>query len=289
MEKYRTLLFVPGIKKKWFNNLPSSNADAIILDLEDSVPINLKDEARHNVAKAIPLLNSKGINLFVRININDQGFDQEDLNMVVKKGLKGIVLPKIEEPDEILCISSFIKELEIQEGLNIGSISLLPILETAKSMQLSYEIACVDRVMGIAGLSAKNGDVARALGYQWTPEGLETLYMRSRVVMAARAAGVIPIGGLWQDIHQLEGLRKSAKFNRQLGFEGELVLHPSNVPIVNEIYSPYEEEIAYFQGMLEAFEKAEREGETAITYKGEHIDYAHVKTAKKVLQHNQQN
>ncbi|WP_085990907.1 HpcH/HpaI aldolase/citrate lyase family protein [Oceanobacillus senegalensis] len=284
MKRYRTLLFVPGIKKKWFENIPSYNADGIILDLEDSVPANLKEEARQYVSEAIPNLSSKGVDVFVRINKGAEEFDKEDIHSIVMDGLQGIVLPKIDGPDEIEQLSKHIKELEEKQGLAIGGIGLLPILETAKSMQLSYEIASCERVLGIAGLSAKNGDVARSLGYQWTSEGLETLYMRSKVVMSARAAGVSPIGGLWQDVHNLEGLRKSSEFNRQLGFVGELVLHPSNVSIVNDIYSPSKEEIDYYEGLVEAFKNAERNGETAIMYKGEHIDYAHVKTAKKVLE-----
>ena len=282
MRNYRSLLFVPAIKKNWFEKIPSYGSDGVILDLEDSVPIQLKTEARANVEQAIPELSAKGVHVFVRINRVDE-FDREDLKAVVQNGLSGIVLPKLDGPGEIGALSRVLDRLEEEKGLEKGFVKLLPILETAKSMQLAYEIACCERVMGIAGLSAKNGDVARALGYQWTTEGLETLFMRSKVVMAARAAGVQPIGGLWQDVHNLDGLRKSASFNRQLGFVGELILHPSNAPIVNEIYAPSEEDIEYYSGMVEAFEAAERNGVSAIMYRGEHIDYAHVKTAREML------
>lgn len=282
MRNYRTLLFVPAIKKKWFEKIPGYGADGVILDLEDSVPVQSKLEARQNAAEAIPFLSAESVHVFVRINRITE-FDTDDLRAVVQPGLAGIVLPKLDGPEEIEELSKFLDQLEKEKGLENGFVKLLPILETAKSMQLAYEIASCDRVIGIAGLSAKNGDVARALGYQWTAEGLETLYMRSKVVMAARAAGVQPIGGLWQDVHNLEGLKKSASFNRQLGFVGELILHPSNVSIVNELYAPSEEDIEYYAGMVEAFEEAERNGETAIMYRGEHIDYAHVKTAREVL------
>lgn len=283
MDTYRTLLFVPGIKQKWFEKIPSYEADGIILDLEDSVPLQLKAEARAHVTKAIPILSSKGVKVFVRVNKGIKEFDVDDLKAVVIHGLTGLVLPKPEGPEEIKELSNVVELLEVEQGIPVGTIRFIPILETAKSMQLAYEIACCDRVMGITGLSAKNGDVARALGYQWTPKGLETLYFRSKVVMSARAAGVSPIGGLWQDVHNLDGLKENAEFNRQLGFEGELVLHPSNVPILNGVYSPSEEEIAYYDGMIKAFEIAEQNGETAIMYEGEHVDYAHVKTAKEVL------
>ncbi|WP_197275618.1 HpcH/HpaI aldolase/citrate lyase family protein [Bacillus sp. FJAT-22090] len=282
MNNYRTFLFVPGIKQKWFDKIPTFGADGVILDLEDSVPLHLKGEARGYVAEAIPHLCSKGINVFVRIN-KEEEFDLEDLRAVVVKGIKGLVLPKLYGPDDIESISKVLENLEHDQGIPLGTVKLLPILETAKSMQMAYEIAICERVIGIAGLSAKNGDVARALGYKWTNEGLETLYMRSKVVMAARAAGILPIGGLWQDVHNLDGLKRSAAFNRQLGFAGELILHPSNVSIVNEIYSPSEDEIIYYRGLVDAFELAESNGETAIMYQGEHIDYAHVKTAREIL------
>jgi citrate lyase subunit beta / citryl-CoA lyase len=101
MKRYRTLLFVPGIKKKWFENITSSQADGIILDLEDSVPVDLKSEARQYVSEAIPVLFSKGIKIFIRINNRANGFDKDDIKAVVKEGLQGIVLPKIDGPDEI--------------------------------------------------------------------------------------------------------------------------------------------------------------------------------------------
>lgn len=282
MRNYRTLLFVPAIKKKWVGKVACYKADGVILDLEDSVPVQSKTVARQNAAEAIPHMSAEGVHVFVRINRVTE-FDENDLRAVIQPGLAGIVLPKLDGPEEIEELSALLDKLEEEKGLENGFVKLLPILETAKSMQLAYEIACCDRVMGIAGLSAKNGDVARALGYQWTAEGLETLYMRSKVVMAARAAGVQPIGGLWQDVHHLEGLKKSASFNRQLGFVGELILHPSHVSIVNDLYAPSEEDIEYYAGMVEAFEAAERNGETAFMYRGEHIDYAHVKTAREVL------
>ena len=107
--------------------------------------------------------------------------------------------------------------------------------------------------------------------------------MKSKVVMAARAAGVTPIGGLWQDVHDLERLKISAKKNRELGFDGELVLHPSNVSIINETYSPSEEEIAYYRDLIETFNAAKEKGNATVMYDGSHIDYAHVETAKNVL------
>ncbi|SEI90749.1 citrate lyase subunit beta / citryl-CoA lyase [Bhargavaea ginsengi] len=284
MNLTRSLLFVPGIKAAWIEKVRNYDADGYILDLEDSVPSHLKEQARENVASALPSLFKQNKRIFVRINKDEDGFNRADVEAIVMEGLEGVVLPKPEEPEELERLSERISELETERGIQLGSIKLLPVLETAKSMHFAYEIGSVSRVFAIAGLTAKDGDVARALGYKWSAEGLETLYMRSKIVMAARAAGVLPLGGLWQDVHDLEGLEKAAEFNRQLGFDGELILHPSNAAIVNRTYSPSEDEAAYYQGMIDAFREAEAKGISAIMYEGVHIDYAHVKTAEQVLE-----
>ena len=283
MNPIRTMLFVPGSKPKWFDNIPTYHSDTIILDLEDSVPVNLKSEARNHVAQAIVPLTKKGQRIYVRINKGPYGFDIQDLEAIIQPELEGIVLPKINGPEDVDTLTSLVSEMEYRKNIPMGSTSFIATLETARSIYFAYDIAMKNRVIGLAGISPKNGDVARSIGYQWTSEGLERLYIRSHVVLAARAAGVIPIGGLWQDIHNPDGLREAATFNRQLGFSGEMIIHPSHVSIVQEVYTPSKEEIAYYQGMIEAFESAVQDGAGAVLYEGEHIDYAHVNTAKQML------
>lgn len=288
MQVYRSLLFIPGNKPKWMANINQTEADAIILDLEDSVPDDEKANAREHVKAALEQWGHlEKPALFVRINRSENGmsvFEQRDIEAAMQPGLSGIVLPKVYDPHEINQLSDELTIAEKRKGMESGNTKLLPILETAKSMYFCYDIAMCERVIGITGLSSKNGDVERALGTQWTFEGTETLYMKSKVVMAARAAGVTPIGGLWQDVHNLEDLKVSAKKNRQLGFDGELVLHPSNVAIINETYSPSESEIAYYRGLIDAFHDAKEKGNATVMYEGSHIDYAHVQTAKNILE-----
>ncbi|GGJ99213.1 CoA ester lyase [Lentibacillus kapialis] len=284
MSLFRTFLFVPGSNYRWFNKLSNYNADNIILDLEDSVPIGKKSEARWHVANSISKL-SENQQVYVRVNKEGLSYSNEDLKVVIQKNLTGIVLPKINGPEDIEQLSEQMAEIEKQKNLRVGKISLLPILETARSMYFAYEIAIQKRIVAIAGLTAKDGDVQRAINYQWTPGGLETLYHRSKVVLAARAANKIPIGGLWQDVHNLNGLKNSASFNRQLGFDGEMVLHPSNISVVNKIYSPSQDEIAYYREMIHEFEQAEKAGMNSIIYNGSHIDGAHIKTARRILKY----
>lgn len=288
MSLFRTFLFVPGSNYKWFNKLPTYKTDNIILDLEDSVPSDLKEKARTDVANSIEYMNEQNQNVYVRINKELNEFNRLDLEAVITPNLKGLVLPKVEGPEDINKISNQLLEIEEEKNLEFGSIKLIPILETARSMYFAYEVASKDRVIAIAGLAARGGDVQRAVNYQWTPQGLETLYLRSKVVLAARAAGVVPIGGLWQNVHDIEGLKHNTILNRQLGFDGEMVLHPSNVAVVNEIYSPSEEAIAYYKDMIKVFEDSKIKGKGSIMYKGNHIDDAHIKTAKDILSYASQ-
>jgi citrate lyase subunit beta/citryl-CoA lyase len=283
MKPTRSFLFVPGVRESWIDKSVEAGADALILDLEDSVPLEAKVMARDCVAGKIAPLAAAGQRVWVRINRSPHLFDFADIKAVVREGLEGIVLPKPQGPDDIRLGAAMVAEAESLAGLAFGLIRFHVILETARSLELAHEIAKHDRVAAIAGAPAKNADVARSVGFQWTREGLESLYFRSRVVLAARAEGKLPIGGLWQDVHDLQGLETFAKFNRQLGFAGEVVLHPSNVAAINRIYAPSEEEIAYFTAMVRAYEGAKAAGHAAVVYDGEHIDTAHVKTAREIL------
>lgn len=283
MKPIRSFLFVPGNKPTWIEKAAAAKADALILDLEDSVPPDLKAEARSIVHSKLAWLAERLQRTFVRINRSPHLYDFDDILAVVGPQVEGIVIPKPVGPEDIDCVSMMLSEAEFRKGAPIGSTQVVPLLETARAMQFAYEIALRDRVSAICGATAKNADVARALGFVWSPEGRESLYLKSRVVMATRAAGKLPIGGVWQQVHDLEGLRKSAEKDRALGMTGELVLHPSNVAILNEIYCPSAEEVAFYEGMIAAHEKAQSEGRASTIYDGEHIDIAHVQTAREII------
>ena len=203
---------------------------------------------------------------------------------MVQPGLSGIFVAKAEDPTDVECLSRLIAEIEHTRGMPIGAVRLIVPIETARAAQFVFDIVSNARVESLAQVSAKGADLERNLGFTWTPQGLETLYLRSQAVVAARAAGKpFIIGGLWQEVHDLDGLRKSATFNKTLGFTGEIVLHPSNVAVVNEIYSPSPAELDHYHGMVAAFAEAEARGEGAIIYRGEHVDIAHVQTARAFL------
>ena len=280
---HRSWLFVPAASRRMMDKATTSGADALILDLEDSVPPDEKLAARALVARKIPELIAQGQRIWVRVNRTAHIYDLDDILAVVQPGVEGIYISKPWGPEDVHMASCMIAEAEARQNMEIGTIGLIPLLETARSMQLCYEIAEIPRVTGIVGATAKNADVGRALKYVWTPEGRESEYLKARVVMAARAAGKMPIGGIWQQIKDLEGLAKASAFDRQLGMAGELALHPMQVETINRTYTPGADEVAYYQGMIDALDAAMAQGRASVLYDGEHIDIAHVKTARDII------
>lgn len=285
MKPLRSLLFVPGHRPTWMDKALGSGADALILDLEDAVPLAEKAAAREAVRAALPRLHGRGPLLTVRINALETGMSRADLEAVTVPGLAAIVAPKVETAAEVTVLDALLTHYEQQAGLPRGHIELIPVLETAKGIYHAYQIATSSpRVATISAAAGPGGDTARSLGYRWSKDGMETLYLRSKVLLEARAAGVAyPLIASWFDVADLEGLRADAQRNRQLGYTGQIVIHPSHVPIVNEVFTPSAEEIAYYRGLLAAMEAAERRGVAAVTYQGAMVDLAMVKTAREVL------
>lgn len=283
MKRVRSFLFVPGNKESMIEKAAGAGADALILDLEDSVPPDSKIEARGLVASKLAWLAERRQRLWVRINRSPHLYDFDDVLAVVGPHTEGVFISKPCGPEDIHCIAMMLAEAEFRRGMPIGTTRLIPLLETARSMELAYEIAQHPRVSALAGATAKNADTARALGYVWSAEGRESLYFKSRVVMAARAVGKLPIGGIWQQVKDLDGLKAYVTKDRELGMTGELLLHPSNVALANDVFSPSPDEIAYYRGMIEAHAKASAEGRASCLYDGEHIDIAHVETAREII------
>lgn len=280
----RSMLFVPGNRPSWIEKAKGAGADALTLDLEDSVPHAEKAAARDIVAEAINRHDPAQGLLYVRTNPGDYMPDWDDIRAVVKPGLTGLFVAKTSGPEDIEVLARMVSQAEHDRGLAIGSTRFVVALEVARAAEFAFQIASHPRVQTLVSSAAKNADVARALGFTWTPQGLETLYFRSKSIMACRAAGKpFPIGGLWQDVHDLDGLRAFSGFNRTLGYTGEIVLHPSNVPVVNEIYSLSAADREYYKGMIATFAEAEAQGKAAVMYRGEHVDIAHVETARHLL------
>ncbi|MDV8070905.1 CoA ester lyase [Rhodococcus sp. IEGM 1366] len=287
MRPYRSMLFVPGHKETWADKAIASGADAIILDLEDSVPSADKKDARSTVVNTIARLHNQGIraDVWVRPNSRDTGLMGADLEAVVVPGVSGLLLPKTFDANEIVQIEAVVSHLEETRDLPAGEIGFLLSLETASSMANCESMAAAaPRVAGLLGATGPNADVGRELGFEFTPEGLETLYLRSRIVLASRANGLHhPVGGVWQDIADLDGFRTFAEDNRRLGYRGIALIHPSHVALANEVFTPSPEKVEFYRRMVQAFRDAEAQGHGAVDFEGQHIDLAHAKTAEGVI------
>jgi citrate lyase subunit beta / citryl-CoA lyase len=283
---YRSLLFVPAHKDTWVAKALAAGPDAVILDLEDAVPDAEKPRAREVLADSIAEARrtDAGVGIFVRPNSWESRAFAPDLEAAVVPGLDGLLLPKLYGEADVLRFDAVLTYLELQAGIAEGAVELIATLETAESLDACERIARAPRVVSMLGATARDADVQRAVGYRWTAEGLETLYLRSRVVLACRAAGLShPVCGLWQDLRDLDGLARFAAANRDLGYRGQVLIHPSHVERVNEVFTPTQEEVAFYRGMIRAFEEAEAAGSAAVDYEGQHVDRAHYLTARETV------
>jgi len=280
MRPYRSMLFLPGHRTTWVEKAIRSGADSIVLDLEDAVPADLKAEARGLVADSIHRAKqiAPNVGVLVRVNGLATGETGADLEAVMVPGLDGVFAPKIEDPVDAIRFETLIDWFERRNGVS-GAELVIP-METAKALSQVESIATASpRIGAVIGSTAEHADVAREIGFEWTPGGLETLAHRSRVLLACRVAGVHAMTGLWERIDDLDGLNAFCDQGRQIGFRGMVVIHPSHVPVVNAAFGPSDEDVAFYQGLVEAYEKAAAEGAGAVVYRGRHIDKAHLDKA----------
>jgi citrate lyase subunit beta / citryl-CoA lyase len=285
MKPVRSLLFVPGNKPAWMEKALKYGADVLILDLEDSVPDSEKVAARPLVKAALKSLSAQGQTCNVRVNGFATGLTFDDLEGVLCPEVGNIALPKVETVDEMKALDTLLTHLERRHQMEAGTVKTSLGIESAKALRNAYDIVTsCPRVNGLSLACGPGGDASRSMGYIWSKEGTETLYLRSKAVLDARAAGIqYPTVSSWWDIKDLEGLERDARFNRRLGFRGQTVMHPTHVPIVNEVFTPSVEEIAFYKGLIAALEEAERKGTAAVVYQGDMIDYAMAKTAREML------
>lgn len=291
----RSLLFVPGTRTEWLAKAEASGADAAILDLEDAVAGQDKRSARERVAEAVAVNagpdagggggGGGGMELFVRINPLESWSAAEELRAVAGPGLAGLVLPKVRSEEDVRIADRLLTWCEHEHGLRVGTIALVPLLETAVALRNAHDIAAASsRVAYTGALSAPGGDVERAVGYRWSPEGTETHALRSRVLLDVRAAGAEhPVGGLWTDIDDLTGLRRFAEQNRALGYTGMVAIHPAHVPVINEVFSPDAAELARAERLIAAVRHGQARGAGAVTFEGRMVDEAMAATAEQIL------
>ncbi|MFJ9176134.1 HpcH/HpaI aldolase/citrate lyase family protein [Streptomyces sp. NPDC102360] len=285
----RSLLFVPGNKTTaWLPKARSAGTDAVVLDLEDAVPEADRSAAVRQVTEALAgrATDASGPALFVRVRPLDGWAAAEELRAVCGAGLSGIVLPKVAGAADVRLADRLLTWCEREHELSHGQLALVPLLETAAALRDAYgcATAAADRVAYLGAVTGAGGDVERAVGYRWSPEGHETHALRSRVLLDVRAAGAPhPVAGLWTRIGDLDGLRAFAEQNRAIGYTGMMAIHPSHVPVINEVFAPAPDELARAARLIAAMEEAQEHSVGAVTFEGEMVDEAMAATARALL------
>ncbi|MCL5107409.1 MAG: CoA ester lyase [Chloroflexi bacterium] len=290
MRLLRSLLFVPGNRERMLARAGTLGEDAVILDLEDSVPLAEKEATRPHVRQAIDAVSqTTGAAVFVRVNplgaktAYSADLGAQDLAAVACANLAGVILPKVESPDEVLAADALLRQRERALGLPEGQCELVPMLETAKGILFAYDIARAAPGR-VRCLSTGFGDLTVDLGIAWTRGEEEVLYARSHLAIASRAAGLEqPLDGVWADIADQQGLVRSARLARQLGYQGKTLIHPSQVAPVNAVFSPTPEEMARAEQIVAAFSQAEAEGKASIRFAGRMLDYPELERARQTL------
>ncbi len=260
--------------------------DALMLDLEDAVPVAEKDEARKTVRAGIKRLQKRGAPVFVRVNGVGTGLTAEGLGAVVVEGVVAVAVPKLERVEEVLKVDAWIELYERKAGLLLGGIEIVALPETARGILHAYQLATACPRVGniVGGVGARSGDVAKAIGYEWNRSGLETPCLASHILLAARAAGIeYPLAGGSLEVQDTQLVRGQLQRAREVGFRGALLIYPSAVPIANKVFAPSQEEIEWNKGVLRAMAEAERAGRAAVLYDGMMIDWAHVRNALDLL------
>ena len=281
MRVMRSQLFIPGDREKLVNKIPSLDVDVVVLDLEDGVPFEKKEKARQIISSVLNTFENSRPLIFVRVSGLDLKSLKEDLFAVACSRLDGLLLPKVELPDQVQAVDLALKEIETSRNLVAGKIKLTTTIETAKGLLRSFEIAVAsDRVEAIS-LGAE--DYTLNLGTNRSRSGSELWYARAHIVVAAAAAGIQAIDTVFSDLNDDEGLMEEAKLVRQLGFSGKYLIHPRQTAVVNRVFSPSEDEIKYAHKVVAAFDEARKIGKAVITVDGKMVDGPVVERERRII------
>lgn len=277
----RSLLFLPGNNPNMLINGNVLGADAVIFDLEDAVSPSEKDAARILVRNTLKYMDFCGCETVVRINSVDTPYWKEDLREIIPQKPNMILLPKASSAEDIRLVDEYIGQLEKNEKMEPGSVDLMPLIETALGVENSFFIATAAPRVKALFLGAE--DLTADLQCKRTKEGREIEYARTRLVVAARAAGIEVYDTPFTDVNDDEGIFVDAAVAKALGFSGKASISPRHVDAINEVFSPTLEEIEYAYEVMDAIALAKKQGKGAIALHGKMIDAPIVARAERVL------
>jgi len=273
---------MPGDDRRKIEKATTLGVDCICMDMEDGVAITRKSDARAVIAQAMKDLDFGASERCIRINSFGSGFEKFDLAAAVATNPDTIVVPKVETAEQVRSVSEYIEMYELSSKMNTGSIHMLVGVETAKGILNLKEIAGADKRLDAIIFGAE--DFAASVGATRTAEATEVLYARSAVVTTCAANELQAIDMVYIDFHDIEGLRVEAEHGARLGFSGKQIIHPNQVPAVQEAFTPSDEAIEYAQRVVKVFAASQKEGRGAFALDGKMIDMPLLKNAQKVLE-----
>ena len=277
----RSLLYVPGNMPSMLQNIGVFRSDAVIIDLEDAVPLTEKDAARRLVRRFLEGYRERNKEILVRINPLDTRWGYDDLAEVLPAMPDGVRLPKADTPEIVERLDTRLTEFEEELGLPIGRFKILPSIESAAGV-----INCIDIAASssrILGLAFGAEDYTASMEIERTKAGDELLNARARVVWAAKAAGVQAIDTIFADVKDVEGLRRETELVKGLGYTGKSLVNPRQIEIVHDVFAPKQEEIAYALQVIDAIQRARDMGTGVISLRGKMIDAPVVKRAFRII------
>jgi citrate lyase subunit beta/citryl-CoA lyase len=277
----RSLLYVPGNMPSMLQNIPIFHSDGIIIDLEDAVPVSEKDAARVLVRKFLENHTDRQKETLVRINPLDSKWGYEDLKEVLPALPDGIRLPKADTPEIVEQLDTLLTEFEEELGLEIGRFGILPSIESARGVINVIRTARSSRRVFALAFGAE--DYTASLEIERTKSGEELFAARTRVVWAAKAAGIQAIDSIFADVGDMEGLRRETELIKTLGFNGKSLVNPRQIDIIHAVFAPKGEEVDYALQVVEAIKRARQMGTGVISLGGKMVDAPVVKRAVRVL------
>ena len=277
----RSMLFLPGNTPNMLINGSTLGADAVIFDLEDAVSPAEKDAARILVRNTIRYMDMGGCEVIVRINSIDTPYWKQDVDEILPEQPALILLPKTGSAQDVLEADAYLMEVEQRLWLARNTVGLMPLIETALGVENAYQIAAATKRVKALFLGAE--DLTADLQCKRTKEGREIEYARTRLVVAARAAGVDVYDTPFTDVNDDEGILVDAALAKGLGFTGKAAISPRHVEVINSVFSPTQKEVDYAYEVMEAIELAKSQGKGAIALHGKMIDAPIVNRAKQTI------
>lgn len=277
----RSLLYVPGNMPGMLQNIPVFDADGVMIDLEDAVPLSEKDAARVLARNFLKMYKDRRQEIFVRINGLDTKYAVDDLAEILPALPDGIRLPKADKPEVVERLDTILTEAEERLRLPIGHFKIIPSIESAIGI-----LHCVETAMAsqrIVALAFGAEDYTASMEIPRTRTGEELFNARTRIVWAAKAAGIQAIDSIFSDVNDMEGLRAETELIKRLGFTGKSLVNPRQIEVIHDVFRPKPEEIEDALEVLEAIKKAREMGTGVISLRGKMVDAPVVKRAARII------